>query len=65
MKVAFRQVDGTAVLRDEGVRVAVLAAGIVKLEARTAGQPDCRYTFVIEYCREFVQATEAASPEWD
>ena len=38
---------------------------IVKLEARTAGQPDCRYTFVIEYCREFVQATEAASPEWD
>ena len=65
MEVAFRHVHSTTVLRDEGMRVTMLAARVVELEPRAAGQPDSRYALVVERRGELIQPAEAASSERD
>src|SRR6266581_3653856 len=54
-----------AFFRNERMRVAVFAAGIVELETRAVGQPDGGNGFVVECRGEFIEALKAASPQGD
>src|SRR4029077_9710650 len=56
MKVVLRQINRATVLGDEGMRMAELAAWVVKMEARAAGQPDRGNALVIQRCGEFIKA---------
>src|SRR6266702_5415631 len=63
MKIVLRQINRAAVFRNERMRVAVFAAGIVELETRAVGQPDGGNGFVVECRGEFIEALKAASPQ--
>jgi hypothetical protein len=63
VEIVLGQKDGAAVFRDEGVRVGVLAAGLIELETRAAGEPNGRKGLVIEGGSEFVKARVAFSFE--
>src|SRR6266700_928925 len=65
MKIVLRQINRAAVFRNERMRVAVFAAGIVELETRAVGQPDGGNGFVVECRGEFIEALKAASPQGD
>src|SRR5260370_29427190 len=65
MEIVLRQINRAAVFRDEGMSMAVFAAGIVELETRAAGQPDGGNGFVVECRGEFIETQEAASPQGD
>src|SRR5258708_27486085 len=65
MKIVLRQINRAAVLRNERMRVAVCAAGIVELEPRAVGQPDGGNGFVVEGCGKLIEALKAASPQGD
>jgi hypothetical protein len=61
VKVTLRQINRAAVFSDEGLSVAVFAAGIIELEPGTAGQPHGGNACVIKRRCEFVKAMEAVS----
>ena len=63
MEIAFRQINGATVLRNERLGVTVFATGIVELEARTGSKPYSGNSFVIERSGELIEAMEAVSAE--
>jgi hypothetical protein len=61
VEIVFRQVNRTAVFRNEGMHVSVFSARIVELETRSAGQPDGGNGLVVECGGEFIESRDAAS----
>jgi hypothetical protein len=61
VKIILRQIDAASLFGNERMGMAQLSAWLVKLEARAAGQPNCRYSLVIERGREFIKADDAFS----
>ena len=56
MKIVLRQIDSAPVFCNERMRVSQLSAWFVELQARAAGQPNGRYSFVVERGGEFIKA---------
>jgi hypothetical protein len=64
LKTTLGKKDATTILGDEWVGMRQLAAGLVYLEASTAGEPHCGDAVVIEGGSEFVEARGALSRCW-
>src|SRR5207245_7554923 len=56
VEIILGEVNCAAILGDEGMRVAMFAAGIVKLETGAGGQPDSGDASVVQGRSEFVEA---------
>ena len=63
MKVILGEVDGAAIFRDEGFRMACTAAWLIELQARMTTEPDTRDCKLIELCLELIE-TVKESASW-
>jgi hypothetical protein len=61
MKIVLGEVDAASVLSDKRVRMAEFPAWFIELEARAAGQPYSRDSFMIERGRELIEPGDALS----
>ncbi len=61
MKIILRHVNAAAPFGDEGMRMTMIAARVVELQARTAGKPDRGDPGVIERGGELIEAGDAFS----
>src|SRR6266571_6585958 len=62
VEIILGEVNCAAIFGDEGMRVAMFAAGIVKLETRAGGQPDSGDASVVQGRSEFVKAMDGTTP---
>jgi hypothetical protein len=65
MEVIFRQVNGATTFADEGMRMAILAARLVHLQARAAGDPHRGNPGVIKARAEFVESLKSLAAHWN
>src|SRR5215470_3448679 len=63
MEVVFGEIDGAAIFRDEGFRMARTAAWLIELQARMATEPDTRDCKLIELWLEPIE-TVKESASW-
>jgi hypothetical protein len=58
VEIIFGEINGAAILGNEGMGVAQLAARFIELQARTAGKPDGGNPLMIERGGEFIEPWE-------
>jgi hypothetical protein len=65
VEVIFGKIGGAAVFCDEGMAVAEFATRLVKLEARSAGEPYSRDSLMVQSGSELVQTGDSLAADGD